>query len=85
MGKVIWQSETPLNAKRMQAPTAPVNGILGDEVDERADYERQITENKHYADADQRKRWMHFMLDKSYYFKLALPTYRFNWSKKSES
>lgn len=78
--EVLWQAKAPLDSKRLQTAAAPVHWVLGHQVDEGADDQRQVAKDEHNANADDWESWVHFVLHERCYFEFTLPAHCFYWS-----
>ena len=68
---VIWQAEARFFAHALQAATAAVDGVFGQEKDYRCDNESQEAKDDEKTEADQREELIDFMFNVCDHFETA--------------
>lgn len=63
--EIIRDSKALFGPKDDKASTTSVNGILGDQIDQGAECEAQVPENKEDSKGSKWKEWIHLVLNKS--------------------
>ena len=70
--EVIRESEAPLDAHDLEATTAPMDGVLRDQVAQGDQKEAHVTKDKEADDRANREDWVHLMLHECHHFHHAL-------------
>jgi len=79
LGRIVWEAKALLDAECLQAPTAPVDGVLRYEVNYWAYDQGKVAKDEHDDECAQREERVHLMHDEGCHFDAAVSTSCLHW------
>lgn len=81
---IVWEAEALLDAECLQASTAPVDGVLSNEINYWAYNQRKVAEDEHDNECAQREERVHLMHDEGCHFNAAVSAGCLHWSNNQK-
>ena len=78
--QIIWDTKAPLDSHNLEAPTASMDCILGNQIYQWKQEKTHVPKDKEAYECTDWKDWVHLVLHKGNYFNHALLAGHFAWT-----